>query len=193
MGNQIGYKRHINNNTLKTSQTSEQQKHILKDFLKMVIKRNQRGGSDKVLVKKDRADAFSSMRLQRNQRRGSRPNEVVSFGERYYRRRRSSSIDASFKFFNTPLINTKTDKDQEMKGKNKFFKYLASSKKKILSRTSSAQPTTSRIEEEEKPWRYYKHSSSVEGRCGEFDDDKKVDMDRMTTFVLTQRFIGWKV
>ena len=132
------------------------------------------------------------MRLPRNQRRGSRPNEVVSFGERYYRRRRSSSIDASFKFFNTPSMNTK-DKDQEMKGKNKFFKYLASSKKKILSRTSSGQPSTGRIEEEERPWSYYKHSPSIEERRGEFDEEGKIDMDRTTTFVLTQRFIGWKV
>ena len=60
MGNQIGYKRHFNNNTLKTSQTSKQQKHILKDFLKMVIKRNQRGGSDKVLVKKVKIHIFEN-------------------------------------------------------------------------------------------------------------------------------------
>ena len=50
MGNQISYKRHFNTQT--NQKFVAGQKNYLKDFLKMVIKRNQRGGSDKVLVKK---------------------------------------------------------------------------------------------------------------------------------------------
>lgn len=140
----------------------------------------------------DRADAYSSMR-SRQQRRGSRPNDTANFGERYYRRRRSSSLDASFKFFNSPqsscLGTGQKDKEQQelKQSKNKFLRYLANSKKKILNRTLSSSAAENRIEEEERPWSYYKHSPS------QIRKRPSVDMNRTTTFVLTQRFIGWKV
>lgn len=138
------------------------------------------------------------MRSRTQQRRGSRPNDVTNFGERYYRRRRSSSLDASFKFFNSPQSSClgtgqKEKEQQELKqSKNKFLRYLANSKKKILSRTLSSSAAENRIEEEERPWSYYKHSPSQIRKIG---DRKRpsVDMNRTTTFVLTQRFIGWKV
>ena len=132
------------------------------------------------------------MRSRTQQRRGSRPNDAANFGERYYRRRRSSSLDASFKFFNSPQspfgAGQKEKEQQDLKqSKNKFLRYLANSKRKILSRTLSSSAAENSIEEEERPWSYYKHSPS------QIRKRPSIDMNRTTTFVLTQRFIGWKV
>ena len=149
------------------------------------------------------------MKCSRTQaRRGSRPQEALNFGDRYYRRRRSSSLDASFRFFNSPhhaggicsvgdggaFLQKEKDQQELKQSKNRFLRYLASSKR-ILSRTLSSGGNESQIEEEERPWSYYKHSPSQIRRKGDAEKQHRpsVDMNRTTTFVLTQKFIGWKV
>jgi len=106
-------------------------------------------------------------------------------------------LDAGFKFYQNNHLqhsSAANDKDQqqEIKGsKNKFLRYLASSKRKLLQRTSSSG-AHSPIEEE-KPWSYYKHSSGKDNSDVTGNGGGKNNTEKTMNFVLTQKFIGWKV